>query len=414
MTTQLTPAPAVPEKVSPDVIIVGGGHVGLSLALLLAKQGMSSTLLETNTYPTIEPNQDAKRDHYLDTRNTALSRRSVQIYQEIGLWESLADHACRIDAVHMSEQGSFGKARLLAHEENVESFGQVMENSWLGRKLLLACQHNPLISVIDGANVTTIEQTTSQVTVSYTKQQNIQNLTAKLLVAADGTHSSCRQLLGIEATHHDYQQTGIVAVVETDQPHNHVAIERFSKNGPVAVLPLPEPMMRSVVWVCKKGEEPRYLTDEAYFLATLQRAFGERAGRFLRAGKRGAYPLTKVLAERQVQGRCVILGNAAHTLHPVAGQGFNLCLRDAHVLTQLLSKQRQKKADIGDYQLLCHYAALRKKDQKRVELFCDTVVYSFGIQNPLFKVARNVGLIAFDTIPGVKQLIANYAMGLKA
>ena len=411
-----------------QVLIAGGGHVGLSFALLLAHHGIASTLLEKNSYPTISPNDDSNRSHYLDSRNTALSRRTVQIYQEIGLWDELQSHACRIDAVQISEQGSFGRAQLNKAEERVESFGQVMENAWLGRKLLLAAQQESLITLIDNASVSAVTQQADGVTLSfnyYGEEEHEQQLQASVLVACDGRDSTVRQLLNIGTTTYDYQQTAIVGVVETDKPHEHVAIERFSPAGPLAVLPLTDPEgdgnddyqnghRRSVVWVCPKGEEHKYLADDAHFLATLQQAFGERAGTFVAAGRRGAYPLTRVLADKQVEGRCVIMGNAAHTLHPVAGQGFNLCMRDAHVLAQMMSAQVLKGEDIGDTKLLKRYGKARLSDQKRVIRFCDAVVHGFTHPNPAIKLARNVALVAFDKLPNIKPLVANYAMGLKS
>ena len=410
------------------VLIAGGGHVGLSFALLLAHHGIASTLLEKSRYPVISPNDDRKRSHYLDSRNTALSRRTVQIYQEIGLWSALQSHACRIDAVQISEQGSFGRAQLNKAEEKVESFGQVMENAWLGRELLLAAQESPLITLVDNANVIAVKQHTDSVTINfdyYDGEEGEQQLQASVLVACDGRDSTVRQLLDIGTTDYDYEQTAIVGVVETDKPHEHIAIERFSPAGPLAVLPLTDPdgdgnddlqkgYRRSVVWVCPKGEESQYLEDDAHFLATLQHAFGQRAGTFIAAGRRGAYPLTRVLADKQVQGRCVIMGNAAHTLHPVAGQGFNLCMRDAHVLAQMMSAQVLKGADIGEVTLLKRYEKARQTDQKRVIRFCDAVVYGFTHPNPAVKLARNVALVAFDKLPNIKPLIANYAMGLKS
>ena len=409
-----------------NVIIAGGGHVGLSFALLLAAQGIASTIVERNKYPKLSPKEDAKRTHYLDSRNTALSRRTVQIYQEINLWDQLQSQACRIDSVQVSEQGSFGYAQLNKEEEKVESFGQVMENAWLGRKLLLAVQQSPLIDLIDGANVTDVEQSATSVTLTYdtdTKQQ--QTLSADLLVACDGRDSTVRNLLGIGTKDYDYGQTAIVGVVQTDKPHEHVAIERFSPAGPLAVLPLTDaegdgnnPVQagyrRSVVWVCKSGEEQQYLDDDALFMATLQKAFGQRAGTFVEAGRRGAYPLTRVLANKQVEGRVVIMGNAAHTLHPVAGQGFNLCMRDAHVLAKMLGNQVLRGEDIGESSMLKAYERARQKDQKRVIRFCDAVVHGFTHPNPAVKLARNVALIAFDKLPNVKPLVANYAMGLKS
>lgn len=405
-----------------NILIIGGGNVGLSFALLLAHYGIKSTLLEQNRYPTINPDDDSDHVHYLDTRNMALSRRTVQIYQQIGLWQDLQSHACRIDSVKVSEENNFGKATLNKHEEKVESFGYVIENNWLGRKLLLAVQNNSLIELLDNASLTDIHQSAKSVTVDFLHNDEAKTLTADLLVACDGQHSPCRDLLNVKATHHDYGQMAIVGTIIADTPHEHVAIERFSKNGLMAVLPLTDSTdengktlyRRSVVWVCEKGDEQQFLDDESHFLQTLQTTFGNQSGNFIKAGRRSAYPLTKVLAQRQVIGRCVLMGNSAHTLHPVAGQGFNLCMRDADTLAKMLNEQIQQGEDIGNQFLLKHYETRRKADQKRVIFFCDAVVYGFIHKNPLVKVARNVGLIAFDKIPFVKPMVATFAMGLKS
>lgn len=414
---------------SDQVLIVGGGHVGLSFALLLADQGIKSTIIEKQVYPTINPDDDVHRTHYLDSRNTALSRRTVQIYQEIGLWERLQSHACRIDRVLISELGGFGQASLQKEQEGVESFGQVIENAHLGRQLFLAVQENPLITLIDGANVIDITQDETSASIVVAVADQNRTLTAPLVVACDGQHSPVRKLLNVDIATHDYQQVGIVGVVKTDQPHCHTAIERFSKAGPLAVLPLTDGLndggtdrtqghRRSVVFICPKGQEERYLTDDEHYLATLQSVFGNQAGRFIETGKRGAYPLHKVLAQRQVVGRFVLMGNAAHTLHPVAGQGFNLCLRDAQALAKLLAKTKNQATngeyDFGDYANLIAYEQARLSDQKRVIKFCDVVVGSFTHPNPVMKFARNLGLLAFDKIPGIKPLVASYAMGLKS
>ena len=409
------------------VIVIGGGHVGLSFVLLLAHHGIYSTLIESVVYPKVAPDSQENRQYYLDSRNTALSRRTVQIYQEIGLWSDLQSHACRIDKVHISELGSFGRATLDKHAEAVESFGQVMENAWLGRKLLQAVRANKFITLIDGTQVSNIHQNDDSATVTMCcgDNQPQKQLTAPLVVACDGQHSPSRTFLGIKVDTHDYQQVGIVGVVQTDKPHQHSAIEKFSSAGPLAVLPLPDGddktdvcHQRSVVFICPKGQESRYLTDDAYFLATLQQVFGDEAGKFIKAGRRGAYPLVRILAQKQVVGRCVIMGNAAHTLHPVAGQGFNLCLRDAYALANMLGDTLKHAPngvfDFGHQGKLLQYEKSRQKDQKRVIRFCDTVVGSFSSPNPIMKFARNVGLLAFDKIPGIKPMVATYAMGLKS
>lgn len=400
----------------PQVVIVGGGMVGLSLSLMLAKANIRVKLLEAIQYPDLS---ESELHHYhssFDARNSALSRRSVEIYNKLGLWARLQEYATPIRQVHITEEGGFGKARLLAEQENVENFGQVIENAWLGRVLLSEVKKNNLIELIDGTEVTALTQNEKHVTVqAKRKQENIQ-IQSQLVVAADGRDSFCRQALGVDASVHDYEQVAIVTTVQTSKPHHHVGFERFSALGPLALLPLPGENRRSVVWPVKKGTEEQWLgrENDQKFLDALQHTYGGRAGKFEKTGKRFCYPLSQVLSHKQAIGRVVLMGNAAHTIHPVAGQGFNLCLRDADVLVRFLSNHLKTSEDIGNQELLKAYEQARLIDQQRVIKFCDAVVRGFSHQNPVLKFVRNTGLIAFDVIPGIKPIIATYAMGLKA
>ena len=399
-----------------EVIIVGGGMVGLSLALMLAKQNIAVKLLEAIKYPNYDDVNLAPYHSSFDARNSALSRRTVQIYQELGLWSALQEHATPIFEVNITEQGSFGKARLKAEQEKVESFGQVIENASLGRVLLTEVQKQPFIELIDGVQVTQLTQDADMAYIKASRGEEQLSLQAKLVIAADGRDSFCRKALGIGASEHDYDQVAIVTTVQTSKPHNHVGFERFSSLGPLALLPLPGEYRRSVVWPVKKGTEGEWLGDEndQHFLDALQETYGDRAGKFQKTGKRFSFPLSQVLADKQAVGRVVLMGNAAHTIHPVAGQGFNLCMRDAHVLVRYLTEQIAQNADLGDAVMLQAYEASRLTDQQRVIKFCDSVVRGFSNSNPILKFIRNTGLVAFDTIPGIKPLVANYAMGLKA
>ncbi|MDX8154118.1 2-octaprenyl-6-methoxyphenyl hydroxylase [Acinetobacter pittii] len=399
-----------------QVIIVGGGMVGLSLSLMLAKANIAVKLLEAVKYPNYDDQNVAPYHSSFDARNTALSRRSVQIYQKLGIWDALQQHATPILQVHITEQGSFGKARLIAEQEKVESFGQVIENAWLGRVLLTQVRQQPLIELIDGVQVTALTQDAEQVHIEAKRGDEVLKLESKLLIAADGRDSFCRQAIGVGVDVHDYDQVAIVTTVQTSKPHDQVGFERFSALGPLALLPLPGEYRRSVVWPVKKGTESEWLGDEndQHFLSALQQTYGDRAGKFEKTGKRFSYPLSQVLAHKQAVGRVILMGNAAHTIHPVAGQGFNLCLRDADVLVRYLVNQLTASDDIGTPDNLLAYEQARLSDQQRVIKFCDTVVRGFSNQNPLLKLIRNTGLIAFDVIPGVKPLVANYAMGLKA
>lgn len=390
-----------------EVIIVGGGMVGLSLALMLAKAKIAVKLLEAIQYPNYEDADLAPYHSSFDARNSALSRRSVQIYQELGLWDVLQQHATPILQVHITEQGSFGKARLLAEQEKVENFGQVIENAWLGRVLLTQVRQQPLIELIDGVQVTALTQDQDYAYIEALRGQQPLSLQAKLLIAADGRDSFCRQALGIGVDEHDYDQVAIVTTVQTSKPHQQVGFERFSPLGPLALLPLPGEYRRSVVWPVKKGTEQEWLGDDndQHFLAALQQAYGDRAGKFQKTGKRFSYPLSQVLAEKQASGRVVLMGNAAHTIHPVAGQGFNLCMRDAYVLVRSLTEQLAKSSDIGEPRMLLAYEAARLTDQQRVIKFCDSVVRGFSNQNPILKLIRNTSLLAFDVVPDRKSVV---------
>lgn len=398
------------------VIIVGGGMVGLSLALMLAKQNIAVKLLEAIQYPDYDDENLAPYHSSFDARNTALSRRSVQIYQKLQLWDALQQHATPILQVHITEEGSFGKARLVASQEKVESFGQVIENAWLGRVLLTQVRQHELIELIDGVKVTSLKQDQDFVYLNAEREHEQLELQAKLVIAADGRDSFCRQALGVGADVRDYDQVAIVTTVQTSKPHEQVGFERFSALGPLALLPLPGESRRSVVWPVKKGAEDEWLGEhnDQHFLDALQKTYGDRAGTFEKTGRRFSYPLSQVLAHKQAVGRVVLMGNAAHTIHPVAGQGFNLCLRDADVLVRHLLQQLSESDDIGEPENLLAYEQARLKDQQRVIKFCDSVVRGFSNQNPVLKLLRNTGLVAFDVIPGIKPLVANYAMGLKA
>lgn len=399
-----------------EVIIVGGGMVGLSLALMLAKANIGVKLLEAIQYPNYDDANLAPYHSSFDARNSALSRRTVQIYQELGLWDALQEHATPIYEVHITEQGSFGKARLTAEQEKVESFGQVIENAWLGRVLLQQVKQEDLIELIDGVQVTSLTQDADWAYIEAIRGAEKIALQSKLVIAADGRDSFCRKALGIGASEHDYNQVAIVTTVQTSKPHSHVGFERFSPLGPLALLPLPGEYRRSVVWPVQKGTEGEWLGDEndQHFLDALQQTYGDRAGKFQKTGKRFSFPLSQVLAEKQAVGRVVLMGNAAHTIHPVAGQGFNLCMRDAYVLRRYLIEKNTQGSDLGDAAMLQDYEKSRLTDQQRVIKFCDSVVRGFSNQNPILKLIRNTGLVAFDTIPGIKPLVANYAMGLKA
>lgn len=400
-----------------DVLIIGGGMVGVTLALLLAcEPALRITLVEAVTLPALKPDEPLPYRPSFDARNTALSRRTVATYQELGLWDALQSHATPIHEIHVSERGHFGMARLVAAEENIESFGQVIENAWLGLVLLRALRACANVRVLDGVKLTGIHQEAQRMCAVLQGGDGAFTVSAPLLVAADGAQSVCRGLLGVSAETTPYEQVALVTTVATHLPHQQIAFERFTESGPLALLPLPstpDEQRRSVVWTLPSGQEPALIdcSDEA-FLAQLQSAFGRRAGRFTKTAKRFAYPLSLTVAHTQALPRAVILGNAAHSLHPVAGQGFNLCLRDCLALVQRLREAHREGKDLGDFAMLKDYQAAREQDQRNVIRFSDGIVRGFSNAVPGLTLARNIGLVTFDLLPAAKQALARYAMGL--
>lgn len=414
-----------------SVVIVGGGMVGVTLALLIARAApeLPVTLLEAAKLPpALAPGQSPSYTPSFDARNTALSRRSIEAFKDLGVWPELAPHATPIHQIHVSDKGHFGMARLSAAEENVDSFGYVVENAWLGAVLLAALRRCPSVNLKDGVRVTQVTSTAEMAQVRYRAADSQGDeetlLSTPLLIAADGAQSQSRAWLGIDVRSQPYGQTAIVTACETSLPHEQVAYERFTADGPIALLPLPDlpanvadaaaaGCRRSLVWALHdaKAAQVQSLND-ADFIAALQNAFGRRAGRFVRVGKRHAYPLSLMIASQQVQGRAVILGNAAHSLHPVAGQGYNLCVRDALVLSAQLAQAHQQGKDLGDKRDLAAYAAARTQDQSQIIRFSDSLVRGFSTANPALSLLRNIGLVGFDVLPGAKPALARYAMGL--
>ena len=410
-----------------DVVIVGGGMVGVTLALLLSARlpALKLVLLESAPLPAFTPGQALPYTPGFDVRNTALSRRTVQAFEDLGLWPQLQPHATPIHRIHVSDRGRFGMARLEAAEEQVESFGQVIENAWLGVVLLAALRARANVQVCDHVTVTGLEVTGEAARVAMQRDGEAHALAAPLLIAADGTQSRSRDWLGLGARWQDYGQSALVTTVATSLPHGQEAFERFTDAGPIALLPLPdmaplagEPAMpagtrRSLVWAMPPAQAAQLAeADDASFLAELQQAFGRRAGRFRRVGRRQTYPLQLMVADRQVAPRAVILGNAAHSLHPVAGQGFNLCLRDALVLVDTLAAAHARGDDLGELAPLQAYERARLADQGQIIRFSDSLVRGFGLTHPLLTLVRNAGLVAFDLLPGAKPALARYAMGL--
>jgi 2-octaprenyl-6-methoxyphenol hydroxylase len=380
-----------------DVAIIGGGMVGASLAVGLAGTGITTVLVEGHA-------PGSKAQPSFDDRTTALGNASRRIFQGLGVWEQLTVEAGIIRAIHVSDAGRFGFARLKAADQGIDAFGYVIPNRVIGlalweklvsaKDVLLRVPARPENVVIDAGGVT------------FTLPG--ETVSARLVVAADGAHSAVRSAAGIEAGVEDYDQVAIVANVRADRPHDGTAYERFTQSGPLAVLPLYDGSY-AVVWACSPSRAARVLSfDDATYLRELQERFGWRAGRFVRAGVRASYPLKLTRAATTVATRTVLIGNAAQALHPVAGQGFNLGLRDAAMLAETIV---EAKGDVGSPELLRVFSAWRAGDRNGVIRFTDSLVKMFGDTRPGVAAMRDLGMLLFDLVPPAKRALARVSAG---
>lgn len=387
-----------------DVLIVGGGMVGASLALALKPLNLKLGLVEAVAF-------GGQSQPAYDDRSVALSYGSSQIYQGMGIWNKLATQVAAIQQIHVSDRGYFGATRLTAQQEAVPALGYVVESRALGRVLFEALAQSA-IEVISPATVYALEQNNEYAQVKIERQGITDTLQTRLLVIADGAKSPLREQLGIRVKTHDYQQTAIIANVSTDLPVIGVAYERFTSSGPLALLPMTQERY-SLVWTHKTSElEASLALSDAEFLQKLQQVFGYRQGRFIKVGQRSSYPLSLVKSEAEVQGRAVLIGNASHSLHPVAGQGLNLALRDVATLSDLLATQAREQGDCGAAELLTTYQMARQPDYARVIGYTDSLVKLFSTEFPLIGHLRAGGLLAVDRITPLRKLLTQQSMGL--
>lgn len=382
-------------------MIIGGGLVGASLACALENSGLSVHIVEAYPY------QSDSQPSY-DDRTVALSWGSRCIFEGMGLWDAMADRVEAIKTIHISDKGHFGATRLRHEEEHVEALGYVAENRVLGDVLYQRLLQNTNVELHCPAGLISLEQKHDRViaTIGDNGKQSV--VSARLLVAADGVVSQVRDLLHIGSSVQDYGQTAVIANVTPAFRHNNVAYERFTDQGPIAFLPMTHNRC-SLVWTVplKQADELMKLGD-ADFLQLLQQRFGFRLGQLQKVGKRQAYPLKLIESTQVVRNRVVIVGNAAHSIHPVAGQGFNLALRDIAILTELISTAE----DAGDSKLLQSYVEQREDDARRVYRFTDGLVKIFSNNSTALGHLRAAGLVAVGLIPPLRHQLAKQSMGL--
>ncbi len=383
-----------------DIVIIGGGLVGLSLAFALANQPLRIAIVEAISVAT-------KTQTDFDMRAVAISDGSRQILQALTIWEQLATTACPIMKVHVSDRGHFGASKITAKAENLPALGYVLNMTMLNEVMYRHLTTLKNIDFLCPATLQDLQVTADGYQMTIDQPQKSQQLSAKLVIAADGVHSKTRQLLGITTATQDYQQYGVITTVGLANDHQHVAYERFTTSGPLALLPLPD-KRSGLIWCVNKAnaDQLRQLTERD-FLTKLQRDFGYRLGRFTKVGKRQIFPLQLICAQEQVRPGLLLLGNSAHNLHPVAGQGFNLSLRDVFTLAQRIISAQQQQRDFASYEFLLDHVNQRQADQDRVIRFTDRVVKTFSNKVLGLAQLRSKGLLAMELMPFIKSSIIN-------
>lgn len=407
-----------------DVVIAGGGMVGASLALQLSRSSdaalpysdLKILVVESFPLPAASDEAPAYRPSF-DARSSALSYGSRLILEKLGLWPALSQQLSPIKRIHVCEKGSFGSATMEGADMCWPELGYVVENAWLGNVLLSALRQQPNVSFCSPASVGSIVPRQGAVDIHIEQADQQQTLRAQLVVVADGADSGLRKQLGIEASVQDYRQTALIANVCFSQPHQGCAYERFTDEGPMALLPLQDSEQgqprAALVWTLPEAQAQHLSTcDEAEFLTTLQQRFGHRQGELIRVGDRFSYPLKLVESQEQVRSGIVVMGNAAHSLHPVAGQGFNLALRDCARLSDVLARAHRQQQWLGELPLLQSYLAQQRFDQDKTMMFSDRVTALFSNRQLGLSLLRNFGLLGLDVSPALKQQFIVHAAGL--
>ena len=384
-----------------DVVIAGGGMIGSSLALALAPLSLRVAIVEPIARTSeVQPS--------FDDRSTVLSRSTQRMFEAMALWDDILAAATPVTRIHVSDQGRFGFSHIDAEEQKVEALGYVVINRVLGSVLQSALADVPNLDILCPSEITAarVAPDGAVATVQHASGDS-EELACRLLVAADGARSSVRDMLGITAKHVAYEQRAIIGNLLPEKSLNNCAYERFTKNGPLAMLPVADGRAGFVWTVADRDAERILALDDDAFLAELQDAFGYRLGALSRVGTRASYPLHLSKAMRLTATRAVLVGNAAHGLHPVAAQGFNLGLRDVAALCDCVAD-----LDLDDPELLQRYAAWRKADQSKLVGFTDVLVRLFSSSNRPTRTLRNLGMLGFDMVPGVRSMFAKHTMGL--
>lgn len=390
-----------------DVLIVGGGLVGASLAVALEPTGLSLAVVEPVAV------DDAAAQPSFDERTIALTHGARRIYAGMGVWEAIAaQQAQPILEIHVSDRGHFGMTHLHHTDAGTEALGYVVPSRVIGRVLHRRIRQSGAVSLFCPATVEHLRTRTRDSVVSVSQNGATTTLAAGLVVLADGGRSQLGAPAGIASDSAGYRQSAIISIVATDRDHRGRAFERFTGEGPLALLPHSD-RRYAVVWTTAASRvASRMALPDAAFVDELQAAFGGRAGNFSRPTARKRYPLQHGRADNPVGRRTVAIGNAAHLVHPVAGQGFNLGLRDVAVLAEVICRASRRRQDIGGAAALAKYASLRARETAMVCGFTDGMIRLFCSRRKTLGLARNLALTGIELFPPAKRLLLRRTMGL--
>jgi 2-octaprenyl-6-methoxyphenol hydroxylase len=398
-----------------DLVVVGAGMVGASfccaLENLLRESPISVLVIEA-----IAPNNGLVKQSSFDARSTALSFGSRKIFEEFAVWQELGAAVSAIDEIQVSDRGRLGAVSLSAQEQKVDALGYVVENKRLGEVLNARLLGSDKINLLSPAAVSSIKATEGGMQLRLQHGDSDAIVDTSLVVLADGGKSPVCGQLGISQSIERYDQHALIANIVFEKPHNNIAYERFTDTGPLAILPLQAidgTNRGSLVWTLsvEQAAEFREMYEEQ-LLSLLQERFGFKLGKITNIGERFVYPLSLSLAKEQVRPGLALLGNVAHTLHPVAGQGLNLALRDARVLVDVLGKAMQQGAALGDMSMLSEYVARQEADQALTTQFTHNITKLFSSNNDAKVWLRKFGLLAVELSPRVRHSLAERAMGL--
>ena len=393
---------AISKKTQFDIVIAGGGMAGSTLAwaLLKARPELQIAIIEQQK-ETISPVS-------FDSRSIALARASAQLLEQWGLWAELKHHACAIETIHVSDRGHFGKTRLTAEEYLQDALGYVIEVEHIGVLLAQKLQQKNNVTWF---SPNTITQLNPSETAQNLLLHDGTELSCRLLLIAEGGMSPTRNLAGFNVTEQPYQQSAVIANLALAQHHQHIAYERFTEHGPIALLPLSQDRYSLVFTTTAEHAAVLMQQTDSEFLASVQQAFGYRAGIFATSGSRASYPLVLRRCDSSVRHRTALLGNSLHNLHPIAGQGFNLALRD---IAELVKQINNSQTDIGGYAMLRGYQQARQQDIALVSTATDALVRLFSNRSRTIALARNTGLLAMSLCDALKRPLAEQAMGLRS